>query len=309
MSRKAFHTLRTLDLPRDFQVQVKGLVWTDVKKCSADSAFRVVERTTSFTLYVTRGVVGTRRSFVEWLLSRWRKWKASVARKAAVAKITRLGVRFEGARFWRWYCGLVIKPPAPYVVEYKRPLTYGSHRPEWQAQCRAAATLFRIPRRRFMTMPHRDKIYFVAGADYVKKVRSVARKGRPLDGYAGQPDGSGGYFNSKRERIDDEVEKAIGSVMLDEPWWEYVIARRGHRELLGEEHDTLIRGQHPFQHRSGDLYAVMSDGRWVNADCATSEFVLNRRPFGRVWSPSRVACSFYLCFVMLLYHMHKMKTE
>jgi hypothetical protein len=66
---KAPTVVRTLGLPRDFQVVIRK-VW--VRKANARAAFNVVHRPTGWSLRV-RCVAHTLRAFVKWLLWRFRR--------------------------------------------------------------------------------------------------------------------------------------------------------------------------------------------------------------------------------------------
>lgn len=100
MVNKAARLLRTLSLPRDYQLQrkLRG-VWTDVRKVGRGTNFRVIRRDSTFRLLVRefRGSVG---SFVSWLLCRARKFDASVARRKLAQHVSD-GLR-EIVRFARW---------------------------------------------------------------------------------------------------------------------------------------------------------------------------------------------------------------
>lgn len=93
--------LRTLALPRDLQLFAwsKG-VWSETRKVGRGMAFQVRTRGGGFVLRVRR-FIGCCKGFVEWVLSRLRKWEAAVARKRMVMRASRvLGAIKWGISTW-----------------------------------------------------------------------------------------------------------------------------------------------------------------------------------------------------------------
>lgn len=76
--------LRTLALPRDLQIYAwSNGAWSETRKVGRGVAFQVRTRGGGFVLRVRR-FIGCCKGFVQWVLSRLRKWEAAVWRKRAV---------------------------------------------------------------------------------------------------------------------------------------------------------------------------------------------------------------------------------
>lgn len=96
--------LRTLALPRDLQLFAwsKG-AWVETRKVGRGMAFQVRLRGGGFVLRVRR-FIGCCKGFVQWVLSRLRKWEAAVARSRMVMRASRVLGAVVGVVSW-WFRG------------------------------------------------------------------------------------------------------------------------------------------------------------------------------------------------------------
>lgn len=153
--------LRTLALPRDLQLFAwsRG-AWVETRKVGRGMAFQVRMRGGGFVLRVRR-FIGCCKGFVDWVLSRVRKWEAAVARRRMVMRVSRvLGAVKWGISVWlrgstRVTMSAVESAKAWRRAErekalYARDYEYHNFPPGWHART---------------AYPHRGKYRFVSDPD------------------------------------------------------------------------------------------------------------------------------------------------